>query len=140
MLSDSISDRTIVLLLLFVLCNRYESTKLMCRLICNLPELSIRIFNPVTSYFLIKRYEYRIKNPDIQCCRIKYPTEHQLCCFETKIGVCITTRHLDFSLLSFHFRKTFFIACSACSSLSYTSPHFNDCKIKEISGRFLHKK
>ena len=32
----------------------------MCRLICNLPELSIRIFNPITSYFLINRYESRV--------------------------------------------------------------------------------
>ena len=29
----------------------YVPTKLMCRLICNLPELSIRIFNPLASYF-----------------------------------------------------------------------------------------
>ena len=28
----------------------YVATRLMCRLICNLPELSIRIFNPLTSY------------------------------------------------------------------------------------------
>ena len=60
MLSDSISDRTIVLLLLFVLCNRYESTKLMCRLICNLPELSIRILIRLLP-ILINRYEFLIK-------------------------------------------------------------------------------
>ena len=48
----------------------YVTARLMCRLIYNLPELSIRIFNPITSYFLIKRYEYRIENPDIRCCRI----------------------------------------------------------------------
>ena len=30
--------------------NGYVPTKLMCRLICNLPELSIRIFNPLASY------------------------------------------------------------------------------------------
>ena len=29
----------------------YVATRLMFRLICNLPELSIRIFNPITSYF-----------------------------------------------------------------------------------------
>ena len=34
----------------------------MCRLICNLPELNIRIFNPITSYFLINRYEYRVSD------------------------------------------------------------------------------
>ena len=28
----------------------YVATRLMCRLICNLPELSIRIFNPLASY------------------------------------------------------------------------------------------
>ena len=28
----------------------YVATKLMCRLICNLPEYNIRIFNPITSY------------------------------------------------------------------------------------------
>ena len=80
-----ISDRTIALLLLVAYCQTstfrfsklwYVTARLLCRLIYNLPELSIRIFNPITSYFLIKRYEYRIKNPDIQCCRIAYPTEH----------------------------------------------------------------
>ena len=29
----------------------YVATRLMCRLICNLPEFSIRIFNPLASYF-----------------------------------------------------------------------------------------
>ena len=53
MLPDSISDRTIVLLLLFVLCNRYEPTKLMCRLICNLPELSIRILIRLLPIFIL---------------------------------------------------------------------------------------
>ena len=63
MLSDSISARTLVLLFL---CNSYIQcrhniircfpasgiipTRLMCRLICNLPEYNIRIFNPLTSY------------------------------------------------------------------------------------------
>ena len=56
MLSDSISDRTIALLFLY----NSVATKLMYRLICNLPELSIRIFNPITSYFLINRYESRV--------------------------------------------------------------------------------
>ena len=28
----------------------YVATRLMCRLICNRPELSIRIFNPIASY------------------------------------------------------------------------------------------
>ena len=74
-----ISDRTIALLLLVAYCQTstfrfsklwYVTARLLCRLIYNLPELSIRIFNPITSYFLINRYEYRIKNPDIQCCRI----------------------------------------------------------------------
>jgi len=76
MLSDSISDRTIVLLLLFVpsrkffglpysyktnapLYNRLEPTKLMCRLICNLPELNIRILIRLLPIF-INRYELRI--------------------------------------------------------------------------------
>ena len=36
----------------------------------NLPELSIRIFNPITSYFLIYRYVFRIADPYILCCRI----------------------------------------------------------------------
>ena len=79
MLSDSISDRTLALLILVAYCQTsifrfsklwYVTARLLCRLIYNLPELSIRIFNPITSYFLIKRYEYRIKNPDIRCCRI----------------------------------------------------------------------
>ena len=60
MLSDSISDRTIVLLLLFVLCNRYESTKLMCRQICNQPEFNIRILIRLFP-ILINRYEFLIK-------------------------------------------------------------------------------
>ena len=50
MLSDSISARTIALLFR---ADGYVSTKLMCRLICNLPELNIRIFNPLASYFLL---------------------------------------------------------------------------------------
>ena len=31
--------------------NGYVATKLMYRLICNLPEYNIRIFNPLASYF-----------------------------------------------------------------------------------------
>ena len=78
MLSDSISDRTLLLLfldaveffaalnntcisartlLLLLLYNSYihcadgyVAAKLMCRLICNLPELNIRIFQ--SAYFL----------------------------------------------------------------------------------------
>ena len=41
----------------YFLINRYKSraagyvaTKLLCRLICNLPEYNIRIFNPLASY------------------------------------------------------------------------------------------
>ena len=41
----------------------------------NLPELSIRIFNPLTSYFLIYRYVFRIADPYIRYSRIAYPTE-----------------------------------------------------------------
>ena len=48
----------------------YVATRLMCRLICNLPELSIRIFNPITSYFLIYRYVFRIADPYIPCRQI----------------------------------------------------------------------
>ena len=54
----------------------YVPTRLMYRLICNLPELSIRIFNPLTSYFLIYRCVFRIADPYIFCCRIANPTEH----------------------------------------------------------------
>ena len=57
MLSDSISDRTIALLFPTsgiyqqdYCADGYVSTKLMCRQICNLPELSIRIFQ--SAYFL----------------------------------------------------------------------------------------
>ena len=64
---------------LFSRADRYVATRLMCRLICNLPEYNIRIFNPITSYFLINRYESRIKDPDIFCCRIANPTEHYPC-------------------------------------------------------------
>ena len=44
--------------------NRFEPTKLMCRLICNLPELSIRILIRLLPIF-INRYELRIKDPYI---------------------------------------------------------------------------
>ena len=54
----------------------YVPTRLMYRLICNLPELSIRIFNPLASYFLIYRCVFRIAYPYIFCCRIANPTEH----------------------------------------------------------------
>ena len=30
----------------------YVATRLMCRLICNRPESNIRIYDPITSYFL----------------------------------------------------------------------------------------
>ena len=33
--------------------NRYESTKLMCRLICNLPELNIRILIRLLPIFIL---------------------------------------------------------------------------------------
>ena len=61
MLSDSISDRTIALLFSFgyqpsnvsTFSNqRYKSTMQMCRRICAPPEISIRIFNPLYSFFL----------------------------------------------------------------------------------------
>ena len=41
-----ISARTIALLFLY----NSVATRLMFRLICNLPELNIRIFNPLASY------------------------------------------------------------------------------------------
>ena len=34
---------------------RHIPTKLMCRLICNLPELIIRIFNPLASYLPVTK-------------------------------------------------------------------------------------
>ena len=49
----------------------YVSTTLMCRLICNLPELNIRIFNPLASYFLLHRYESNVP-ADLQSAGIKY--------------------------------------------------------------------
>ena len=66
MLSDSISDSTIADLrfLNSMLSNfhpsnvstfdsqRYKSTMQMCRRICAPPEMSIRIFNPLSSFFL----------------------------------------------------------------------------------------
>ena len=64
MLSDSISDRTIALLFpvnllaltqpsnVYTYSNqRYKSTMQMCRRICAPPEISIRIFNPLSSFF-----------------------------------------------------------------------------------------
>ena len=54
----------------------YVPTKLMCRLICNLPELSIRIFQSACLLLLIYRYVFRIADPYIFCCRMAYPTEH----------------------------------------------------------------
>ena len=44
--------------------NRLEPTKLMCRLICNLPELSIRILIRLLPIF-INRYEFWITDPNI---------------------------------------------------------------------------
>ena len=55
MLSDNISDRTIALLfrfLLFSFNQRYKSTMQMYRRICAPPEINIRIFNPLSSFFL----------------------------------------------------------------------------------------
>ena len=53
----------------------------MCRLICNLPELSIRICDPKLIQFIYKKEVKRIENPYILCCRITYPAEHLLCGF-----------------------------------------------------------
>ena len=53
----------------------YVSTKLMCRQICNLPELNIRIFQSAYFLFFINRYEFRITDPYTLCCRIAYPPE-----------------------------------------------------------------
>ena len=64
MLSDNISDRTIALLFPVTLLaltqpsnvstfdsQRYKSTMQMCRRICAPPEINIRIFNPLSSFF-----------------------------------------------------------------------------------------
>jgi hypothetical protein len=63
--------------------NGYVATRLMCRLICNLPEYNIRIFQSACFLLLINRYVFRIADPDTLCCRIAYPTEHYSCCFYT---------------------------------------------------------
>ena len=47
----------------------------MCRLICNLPELSIRIFQSDYFLFLIYRCVFRIADPYIRYSRIAYPAE-----------------------------------------------------------------
>ena len=73
-------DFLIIIRLMRHLYNRLEPTKLMCRLICNQPELCIRILIRSLPIF-INRYEFRITDPDTLCCRIAYPTEHQSCCF-----------------------------------------------------------
>ena len=65
MLSDSISDRTIVLLL----SNVNVPADLQSAGI-EYKDLSIRLL-PI----FINRYELRIKDPYILCCRIAYPTE-----------------------------------------------------------------
>ena len=108
MLSDSISDRTIVLLFPVTLLaltqpsnvytfsnQRYKSTMQMCRRICVPPEINIRIFNPLSSFLLFNdsmmqidvqktnRNAFRITDPYILCCRIAYPTEQQPCCFRS---------------------------------------------------------
>ena len=49
MLSDSISARTLALLLLY----NSVATRLMFRLICNLPELNIRIFQSACFLFFL---------------------------------------------------------------------------------------
>ena len=56
--------------------NGYAATKLMYRLICNLPELSIRIFQSACFLLLIYRYVFRIADPYIRYSRIAYPAEH----------------------------------------------------------------
>ncbi len=53
----------------------------MCRLICNLPELNIRICDPKLIQIIYKKEVKRIENPYILCCRITYPAEHLLCGF-----------------------------------------------------------
>ena len=46
----STKDKTLVLL--FSFSHRYESTMQMCRRICAPPEINIRIFNLLSSFFL----------------------------------------------------------------------------------------
>ena len=49
----------------------FVATRLMCRLICNLPELSIRICDPKYIHLLFYKAEtLRIENPYILCCQI----------------------------------------------------------------------
>ena len=61
--------------------NRLEPTKLMCRLICNLPELNIRILIrllPILIFVWISDHKLAslTVGSDTLCCRISYPTEH----------------------------------------------------------------
>ena len=71
----------------------------MFRLICNLPELNIRIFNPITSYFLFigmfcglqvslaDRWLLYFMLPDfsLRSTTCTNPTEHDPCGFQTTI-------------------------------------------------------
>ena len=57
----------------FVGNNNYKrlfAKRLMCRLICNLPELSIRICDPKLIQIIHTMEVKRIENPYIICCRI----------------------------------------------------------------------
>ena len=58
------------ILIFFTRADGYVATRLMCRLICNLPEYNIRIFQSACFLFLIYRYVFRIADPYITCCRI----------------------------------------------------------------------
>ena len=57
----------------YSLSDGYVATRLLFRLICNLPELSIRIFQSAYFLLLINRYVFRIADPYTLCCRIAYP-------------------------------------------------------------------
>jgi hypothetical protein len=100
----------------------------MCRLICNLPELSIRIFQSACFLLLIYRYVFRITDPDTFCCRIAYPTEHYPCCFSTTIPYKILYHHKAYELFTLR----------SSLNLSYPTEHYPCCFSTTIPYKILH--
>ena len=144
MLSDSISDRTLALLFLY----NSVATRLMCRLICtnnanvpadlhvllstakNLPELSIRIFNPLASYcwFIGMSLGSQISFADRWFWYFMLSDNISARTLLLLFLNCITTMHMNYSLFTLR----------SSLNLSYPPEHYSCCFSTTIPYKILY--
>ena len=105
------------------LCNRINKTNVpvatrqMCRLICNLPEFNIRIFNPLASYFYF-RYEFLIKKIAIKV----WISDHRSWCLMLSDSISdrtIALLILDIFVVSFGYNQLTLHFDSYCCFLTF---------------------